>query len=99
MERGNDLLIAGVGYVANGTVRRLIWNKPYLNILRGAVIRDGRAFTPTKKTSRKQKHFAGSAHWIAPRVRDSFAFAYSSGIPPFDETMNMASRGPDSHAH
>jgi hypothetical protein len=124
MERGNDLLIAGVDYVANGTVRRLIWNKPYLNILRGAVIRDGRAFTPTKKRSRKQKHFARSAHLNAPLVRDSFAFAYSSGpvprstnteinqrngrfsgmaescrrISPFDETTNVASRGPDSYA-
>jgi hypothetical protein len=55
MQRGNDLLIAGVGYVANGTVRRLIWNKPYLNILRGAVIRDGRAFTPNKKDKQKAK--------------------------------------------
>jgi hypothetical protein len=118
MERGNDLLFAGVGYVANGTIRRLIWNKLYLNILRGAVIRDGRAFTPTKNKSRKQKHFAGSAHLNAPLVRDSFAFAYSSGpveinqrngrfsgmaglcrrISPFDETTNVASRGPDSHS-
>ena len=74
MERGNDLLIAGVGYVANSTVRRLIWNKPYLNILGGVVIGDGRAFTPTKNKSRKQKHFADSVHLNALLVRDSFAF-------------------------
>jgi hypothetical protein len=99
MECGNDLLIAGVDYVANGTVRRLIWNKPYLNILRGVVIRDGRAFTEAKNKSSKQKHFARSAHLNAPLVRDSFAFAYGSRISPFDETTNMASRGPDSHAY
>jgi hypothetical protein len=82
MQCGNDLLIAGVGYVANSTVRRLIWNKPNLNVLSGAVIRDGRAFTPTTKTSRKQKHFARSAHWNAPPVRGSFAFASGSGPVP-----------------
>jgi hypothetical protein len=48
MERGNDLLIAGVDYVANTTVRRLIWSKLYLNVLSGTVIRDGRAFTEAK---------------------------------------------------
>jgi hypothetical protein len=91
MECGNDLLVAGVGYVANSAVRRLIWNKPYLNILSGAVIRDGRAFTPTKKTSRKQKHFAGSAHLNAPLVRDIFAFAYSSGpVPKSTNPMGAA---------
>jgi hypothetical protein len=74
MERGNDLLIAGVGYVANSTVRRLIWNKLYLNVLSGVVIGEGRAFTPTKNKSRKQEHFAGSVHLNAPLVRDSFAF-------------------------
>ena len=74
MECGNDLLIAGVGYVANGTVRRLIWNKLYLNVLSGVVIRDGRAFAEAKNQSSKQKHFAGSAHLNAPLVRDSFAF-------------------------
>ena len=99
MECGNDLLVAGVDYVANSTVRRLIWNKLYLNVLSGPVIRDGRAFTEAKNKSRKQKHFAGSAHVNAPPVRDSFAFAYSSGISPCDETTNMASRGPDSHAY
>ena len=70
MERGNDLLIAGVGHVANSTVRRLIWNKPYLDILSGVVIRDSRAFTEAKNKSRKQKHFAGSANLNAPPVRD-----------------------------
>ena len=74
MECGNDLLFAGVGYVANSTVRRLIWNKSYLNVLSGVVIRDGRAFTEAKNQSGKQKHFAGSAHLNAPLVRDSFAF-------------------------
>ena len=74
MERGNDLLIAGVGYVANCTVRRLIWNKLYLNVLSGVVIRDARAFTEAKNKSSKQKHFAGSAHLNAPLARDSFAF-------------------------
>ena len=72
MECGNDLLVAGVGYVANSTVRRLIWNKPYLNILSGVVIRDGRAFTEAKNKSGKQKHFAGSAHLNAPLARDIF---------------------------
>ena len=74
MECGNDLLIAGVDNVANSTVRRLIWNKPYLNILSGAVIRDGRVFTLTKKKSRKQKHFPGSAHLNAPLAREIFDF-------------------------
>jgi hypothetical protein len=74
MERGNDLLIAGVDHVANSTVRRLVWNKPYLNVLSGAVIRDGRALTEAKNQNGKQKHFAGSAHLNAPLVRDSFAF-------------------------
>jgi hypothetical protein len=69
MERGNDLLIAGVDYVANSAVRRLIWNKLYLNILSGTVIRDARAFTEAKNKGRKQKHFAGSAHLNAPLVR------------------------------
>ena len=74
MECGNDLLIAGVGYVANSTIRRLTWNKLYLNVLSGVVIRDGRAFTEAKNQSGKQKHFARSAHLNAPLVQDSFAF-------------------------
>ena len=74
MERGNNLLIAGVDYVANSTVRQLIWNRLYLNVLSGVVICDGRAFTEAKNKSRKQKHFAGSAHLNTPLVRDSFAF-------------------------
>jgi hypothetical protein len=72
MECGNDLLLAGVGYLAiNMAVwrkRRPDWNKLYLDVLSGIVIRDGRAFTPTKKKSSKQKHLAGSAHLNAPLV-------------------------------
>jgi hypothetical protein len=72
MERGNDLLIAGVGYLAINMARwrkrRPDRNKLYLDVLSGIVIRDGRAFTPTKNQSRKQKHFADSAHWNAPLV-------------------------------
>jgi hypothetical protein len=78
MERGNDLLLAGVGYLAINMVRwwkrRPDWNKLYLDVLSGVVIRDGRAFTAAKNKSSKQKHFAGSAHLNAPLVRDSFAF-------------------------
>jgi hypothetical protein len=78
MERGNDLLIAGVGYLAINMARwrkrRPDCNKLYLNVLSGVVIRDGRAFTEAKNKSSKQKHFADSVHLNAPLVRDSFAF-------------------------
>jgi hypothetical protein len=78
MERGNDLLIAGIGYLAINMVRwrerRPDRNKLYLDVLSGIVIRDGRAFTEAKNQNRKQKHFAGSAHLNVPLVRDSFAF-------------------------
>jgi hypothetical protein len=78
MQRGNDLLIAGVGYRAINMVRwrkrRPDWNNLYLDVLSGIVIRHGRAFTEAKNKSSKQKHFAGSAHLNAPLARDSFAF-------------------------
>jgi hypothetical protein len=78
MERGNDLLVAGVVDHAIKMVRwrkrRPDWHNLYLDVLGGIVIRDARAFTPTKKQSSKQKHFAGTAHLNAPLVRDSFAF-------------------------
>jgi hypothetical protein len=54
--------------------RRPDWHNLGLHILSGIVIRDARAFTPTKKQSSEQKHFAGTAHLNAPLVRDSFAF-------------------------
>jgi hypothetical protein len=78
MERGNDLLIAGVAYLAINMARwrkrRPNRNELYLDVLSGVVIRDARAFTEAKNKSSKQKHFAGSAHLNAPLVRDSFAF-------------------------
>jgi hypothetical protein len=81
MECGNDLLLAGVGYLAINMARwrkrRPDGNKLYLDVLSGIVIRDGRAFTPTKQKSRKQKHFARSAHLHAPLVRDSCVFVHS----------------------
>jgi hypothetical protein len=42
--------------------RRPDWHNLGLHILSGIVIRDARAFTPTKKQSSKQKHFSGTAH-------------------------------------
>jgi hypothetical protein len=77
MECGNDLLFAGVAYLAINMVlrrkRRPNRNELYLDVLSGVVIRDGRAFTEAKNKSRKQKHFADSVHLNAPLVRDSFA--------------------------
>ena len=72
---------------------RLIWNKPYLDILSGTVIRGWSGVHPNKKEKQKAKALcrlfsfersAGSRHIPA---RDIFAFAYGSGISPCDDTM------------
>jgi hypothetical protein len=66
MERGNDLLVAGLVdhaiKMARWRKRRPDWHNLGLHILSGIVIRDARAFTPTKKQSSEQKHFSGTAH-------------------------------------
>src|ERR1700733_12713091 len=72
MERGNDLLVAGLVdhaiKMVRGRKRRPDWHNLGLNILSGIVIRDGRAFTAAKNKSRKQKHFAKSVHLNAPSI-------------------------------
>ena len=79
MERGNDLLIAGVAYLAINMARwwkrRPNRNKLYLDVLSGIVIRDARAFTEAKNKSSKQKHFAELCSFERFRwLRDCLAF-------------------------